>query len=122
MSLTLDPEITLIFGVSLTLMSDATTANRLALGEQNMDFTIPLFAIVSLRQVTIFEQGTTNRWTLNVGAGHGTLLVSFYIPSINSSNPIVLKYHLDAQDPQISTSSSEFISEQLFILDHYLDV
>lgn len=122
MSLTLDPEITLIFGVSLTLMSDATTANRLALGEQNMDFTIPLFAIVSLRQVTIFEQDTTNRWTPNVGAGHGTLLVSFYIPSINSSNPIVLKYHLDAQDPQISTSSSEFTSEQLFILDHYLDV
>lgn len=103
-------------------MSDAATTSRRALEEQNMDFTTPIIAIVSLRQVTIFEQDTTNGWTPNVEAGHGTLLVSFYIPSINSSNPIVLKYHLNAQDSQISTSSSEFTSEQLFILDHYLDV
>ena len=54
-------------------MSAAATTSRLAFGGQDVDFTIPLIAIVWLRQVIIFKQDTAKGGTLNVGAGHGTL-------------------------------------------------
>lgn len=73
---------TLLQTLTLTLgVSHTNVCCRLALGGQNMDFTIPLIAIVQLRQVILFKQDTTKGWTPNVMAGHETLFFSFRFPS-----------------------------------------